>query len=84
MKHNDDWRAHARCRAEEPELFFPVGQGPAVAHQVGLAKAVCTSCDVVDPCLEWALRLGDTEGIVGGTTGEERQALLRGRHRVSA
>lgn len=36
-----DWRHHAVCREEDPELFFPIGStGPALI-QIEEAKSVC-------------------------------------------
>lgn len=68
------WRDRAVCRAEDPELFFPVGRtGPAV-EQVARAKAVCVRCPVVAECLSFAL-VAIPEGVAGGLTAEERQGL---------
>jgi len=75
----DDWRHRAACRDEDPELFFPIGtDGPALA-QVEQAKAVCRRCPVQADCLQWALDAREQYGIWGGTTPEERAALLRHR-----
>src|SRR5690606_41026286 len=52
----DDWRHHAACRDEDPELFFPIGtSGPALL-QVEQAKAVCRRCTAAEQCLAEALR----------------------------
>ncbi|MEU5598505.1 WhiB family transcriptional regulator [Streptomyces sp. NPDC020298] len=73
----DNWRDHAACRHEDPDLFFPVGTtGPAV-WQERQAKAVCERCPVRDQCLDWAMDTGQTLGIWGGTTESERRALRR-------
>ncbi|MGD0687735.1 MAG: WhiB family transcriptional regulator, partial [Streptosporangiaceae bacterium] len=43
-----DWRHHAACQDEDPELFFPIGNtGPALV-QIEEAKAVCRRCPVLD------------------------------------
>jgi WhiB family transcriptional regulator, redox-sensing transcriptional regulator len=76
----NDWRDHARCRNEDPELFFPIGTkaGPD-QEQIQAAKAVCARCRVRAECLAWALETATDGGIWGGKTEEERRALRRGR-----
>ncbi|NYT92873.1 WhiB family transcriptional regulator [Salinispora sp. H7-4] len=72
-----DWRHHAICRDEDPELFFPIGtSGPALL-QVEQAKAVCRRCPVTDQCLQWALESGQDAGVWGGMSEEERRAVKR-------
>lgn len=74
-----DWRDQAACRSEDPELFFPVGTtGPAL-QQIEDAKSVCRRCPVISPCLEFAMRTSQDEGIWGGTTTDERRALKKRR-----
>jgi WhiB family redox-sensing transcriptional regulator len=72
-----DWRKRAACKDEDPELFFPIGDvGPAVA-QIDKAKAVCRRCPVVDECLNWALTMGEDDGVWGGMSEDERRAVRR-------
>ncbi|NMX03768.1 WhiB family transcriptional regulator [Mobiluncus mulieris] len=72
-----DWRDQAACLTVDPELFFPVGNtGPALA-QIEEAKAVCTTCAVLDVCLKWALDNNQDSGVWGGTSEDERRALKR-------
>lgn len=72
-----DWRHHAACRDEDPELFFPVGtSGPAVL-QIAEAKTVCRRCPVASECLSWALDSGQDAGVWGGMSEDERRALKR-------
>lgn len=76
-----DWRLHATCIGTDTELFFPLGNtGPALA-QAEQAKAVCRRCDVTAQCLEWALATGQHNGVWGGMSEDERQALRRSRQR---
>jgi WhiB family transcriptional regulator, redox-sensing transcriptional regulator len=74
-----DWRNQAACVDLDPELWFPVGTtGPAV-EQTERAKAVCAGCPVITHCLAWALETGQSDGIWGGKTADERRALRRAR-----
>jgi WhiB family redox-sensing transcriptional regulator len=78
---DDAWRAHAACRLADPDLFFPVGiTGPAIDH-LAAAKAVCRSCPVQEPCLEYALETNQTNGVWGGASEEERRIIRRRRRR---
>jgi WhiB family redox-sensing transcriptional regulator len=83
-----DWRHDAICAAEDPELFFPVGdngryEGPALV-QIAEAKAVCRRCPVREQCLQWALATGQDEGVWGGLTEIERRQLRRHAARTAA
>ena len=58
FRHDPDqttWIAGAKCIAEDPELFFPMGPPSLVSVQTARAKAVCEGCVVRDDCLEWSL-----------------------------
>ncbi|MBK3553396.1 WhiB family transcriptional regulator [Streptomyces sp. MBT61] len=83
MSSTENWRLHAACREEDPDLFFPIGStGPAVV-QTEEAKAVCRTCPVQAACLEWALENGQDSGIWGGLD-PRRRGLRGGRdHRSS-
>jgi WhiB family redox-sensing transcriptional regulator len=76
-----DWVHRARCRDEDPELFFPVGTTGPAAAQIAAAKAVCLRCDVRLECLEWAMATGQEAGVWGGLSEDERRALRRARRR---
>jgi len=72
-----DWRDHAACLDEDPELFFPIGNtGPALV-QVAEAKAICRRCDVLQECLDWAVSSGQGAGVWGGMSEDERRAFKR-------
>ena len=74
---NDDWRDLSACRDTSPDLFFPVGTtGPAI-EQIAQAKAVCATCEVQAPCLEYAMVTNQDSGVWGGTSEEERRKLRR-------
>ncbi len=74
-----DWRHDSSCREVDPELFFPVGTGGPALAQIAAAKAICDTCTVREPCLQWALETGQDSGIWGAMTEEERRALRRTR-----
>ena len=72
-----DWVHRARCKDEDPELFFPIGTtGPAI-EQIEAAKAVCRACEAQGPCLEFALATNQESGVWGGTAEEERRRLRK-------
>lgn len=81
-----DWRDRAKCRDEDPDLFFPVGDLKARVNkaQVAEAKRVCATCLVRSACLDWALATGEDCGIAGGLTPEERRGHRRYLRAVSA
>jgi WhiB family redox-sensing transcriptional regulator len=76
-----DWVHYARCRDEDPELFFPIGTTGPAAVQIDAAKLVCTDCLVRSECLEWAMSTGQDAGVWGGLSEDERRALRRARRR---
>ncbi|MGW1627317.1 WhiB family transcriptional regulator [Streptomyces sp. NPDC002172] len=71
------WRERAACRDVDPDLFFPIGTAGLTLVQIDEAKAVCARCPVRELCLQWALDVGQVEGIWGGTTESERRATRR-------
>ena len=69
------WRADARCKGTDPNVFFPE---TALAAQEALA--VCADCEVRAECGEWALvhlRGMDDLGVWGGMRQEERRRVRR-------
>lgn len=79
-----EWLRRAACVGEDPELFFPVGTtGPAL-DDIEAAKRVCARCPVMRECLNWALGSGQTSGVWGGMSEEERTELLRTAGSVEA
>ena len=80
------WTGRGACRepGTDPELFFPVGETGLEAHrQVTAAKAVCARCPVTERCRDWAVQTGESHGIWGGTTPDERRRLRRRRLHVA-
>lgn len=74
-----EWHRQAACRDEDPELFFPQGRNDVDAVHLAAVRAVCASCRVRTPCLEFALTHGQREGIWGGLTAHERKKLAVAR-----
>lgn len=72
-----DW-TDALCGQVDPELFFPnqAGQANVVVNQIQVAKDICNQCHLLNECLAYAIK-HKYEGIWGGTTVNERQALRR-------
>lgn len=73
----EGWRLDAACRHVDPDLFFPTGTARSAADHIEAAKAVCQSCAVRVPCLEYALSSHQDAGIWGGTSEEERRKLRK-------
>ena len=54
-----EWRTHAACRHTGPGTVLPVGRsGESAIRQTIEAKTVCGRCQVVSPCLSWAVENG--------------------------
>ncbi|MBF8187654.1 WhiB family transcriptional regulator [Nonomuraea sp. K274] len=64
------WLRRGACRSSDPDLFFPLAPSPS---QEASAKAVCAGCQVIEECRSYALRAGESEGIWGGLTPQERR-----------
>jgi WhiB family redox-sensing transcriptional regulator len=74
---NPEWRLRGRCLSVDPETFFPE---PQARESPNAALALCSGCGVRSSCLAWALDAGDRNGVWGGTTPRERQAMLIAWH----
>jgi WhiB family redox-sensing transcriptional regulator len=66
------WQARALCAQTDPESFFPEKGGSTRE-----AKRVCTTCEVRDQCLEYALIHDERFGIWGGLSERERRRVRR-------
>jgi WhiB family redox-sensing transcriptional regulator len=76
----NDWRHHAACRDEDPELFFPLGDNDAAHLQAEQAKRVCLRCPVIEWCAQWAIDNRMENGVWGGL--DETQLRNIHRHRT--
>lgn len=71
------WTLQANCKGDSAEMFFPTRGGSLEA-----ARKRCNECSVKSECLEYALKVSETEQVTGfwaGTTEKERIAILRDR-----
>lgn len=74
------WIADAACRSESAELFDKGDTSAERGQTVAIrddAKKVCGRCAVQVACLDWAVASGETHGIWGGMTTDERTKLRR-------
>ncbi|MFF7335382.1 WhiB family transcriptional regulator [Streptomyces sp. NPDC008150] len=71
------WRDLAACQNEDPELFFPPGEGASSQHQINQATSVCARCPVREACLQWALDTRQDIGVWGGLSEGERRSIHR-------
>ena len=77
----ENWQSFAACRDEDPELFFPIGSGPAAQAQAEEAKRVCWRCPAMQLCGQWALQTRQDVGVWGGMSEHDRRLLHRRKGR---
>lgn len=81
------WRERGACLGVDPELFYPVGEGVAVAAQTDRARRVCAGCPVRTECLAEVMASEDPGlrwGIAGGLSPVDRSELFaRSRREVA-
>jgi len=76
------WQLKAACRGPQATVFFPPShfeRKDEKEQRETRAKAICATCSVRKPCLEYALRIREPHGIWGGLNEVERKALLARR-----
>ena len=78
-----EWQERAACRDYDNLLFFGEEGESELERQARetRAKAVCSTCPVREPCLEFAMETNQKYGIWGGLTDKERASLKRRRAR---
>ncbi|WP_307804648.1 WhiB family transcriptional regulator [Streptomyces sp. VRA16 Mangrove soil] len=78
------WQERAACRGMNSATFFsPTGErGRARREREEGARRICGRCDVADVCAATALARGETYGVWGGLSYDERRD--RARPRASA
>lgn len=74
------WMDHGACKGKNQAIFFPQRQrGERAARTTTvdeIAKDICSSCPVIDECLNWALTRPEMTGTWGGMTDIERRVIL--------
>jgi WhiB family redox-sensing transcriptional regulator len=78
---DQEWRALAACK-HQTKLFFPAEEKKTVKYSEALE--ICSSCPVVDECLDYAISYEMIHGIWGGKTPNQRRALMHDRMLYSA
>jgi WhiB family transcriptional regulator, redox-sensing transcriptional regulator len=80
VQHIEDvWQVKAACRGPHTALFFPPShfeRKDDKEFREARAKAICATCPVKRPCLDYALRIREPHGIWGGLNEIERRELL--------
>jgi len=66
----DNWQLQAACTADQTSMFFSDDPAKRAA-----AKATCAACPVLAPCRQFALDRPKLQGVFGGLTASERQAM---------
>jgi WhiB family redox-sensing transcriptional regulator len=64
---SEQWLARAACTGAPPHLFFPEDGDSGTA-----GKAICATCPVQQPCLDFAREHRIVHGTWGGRTARER------------
>ena len=73
------WMAEGNCRNHPPATFFPSdGVG------VEVARRICATCPMKEPCLEYALANRIDHGVWGGCSERERRRILKRRRQAKA
>ena len=69
----------AACRDADPELFYNAEREQLKAREIreALAKEVCARCEILEACRTWALEAGVKDGVLGGLTEKEREAIWK-------
>jgi WhiB family redox-sensing transcriptional regulator len=74
-----EWQLHARCRYEDPGLFFhPDGErGWARKNRQQRARAICAACPVARECGEYSISFQEAFGTWGGLSEDDRKRYLQ-------
>jgi WhiB family transcriptional regulator, redox-sensing transcriptional regulator len=67
-----DWFSRAECARRDPDIWFPDGPGRDGGQ---LARRICTTCPVRQPCLQYALDIKPSHGIWAGHNADQLRAM---------
>ena len=79
---DDVWQDKAACRGPQASVFFPPSHFERKDEKLereARAKAICVTCPVRQPCLDYAIRIREPHGIWGGLSESERKHLMSQR-----
>jgi WhiB family redox-sensing transcriptional regulator len=82
LRTDDAWQVKAACRGPQAVVFFPPTSFERKDEKLDRerrAKAICATCAVKRPCLDYAVRIREPHGIWGGLSEGERKRLLDAR-----
>ncbi len=74
------WVDQARCRLDDRDVFFDgdiAKNGVKGRNSHEAAVEICSECPVAERCLAYAIKHDCNDGIWGGLTSSERNALKR-------
>ena len=74
----DSWIGEAACAGKPVGVFFPPAYNDRCMRE---AKRTCAGCSCRTKCLEWAIATGQSDGVFGGMSPEERRREWRQRQR---
>lgn len=81
------WQRLASCRGEDSIFFFAPAYFEKRREKLAreaVAKRICASCPVLEPCLDFALSTREAHGVWGGLNETERRAILKTRTREAS
>jgi WhiB family redox-sensing transcriptional regulator len=82
LRTDDVWQVKAACRGPQAAVFFPPTSFERKDEKLDRerrAKAICATCAVKRPCLDYAVKIREPHGIWGGLSEGERKRLLDAR-----
>jgi WhiB family transcriptional regulator, redox-sensing transcriptional regulator len=81
------WQGLASCRGDDSTFFFAPSyfeKRREKQAREAVAKRICATCPVIEPCLDFALSTREAHGVWGGLNETERRAILKARAREAS